>query len=90
MGVFEEFQANARLTGHLEEVPGLGPTGIENLKGKGLHTTYQLIGYFLKLNRDEVAFANFLKELGSSARLGPSKSVSRTEASSARSSSPTM
>ena len=64
MGVFEEFQANARLTGHLEEVPGLGPTGIENLKGKGLHTTYQLIGYFLKLNRDEVAFANFLKELG--------------------------
>merc|ERR1719160_1625261 len=60
----EKFLEMKYLSGHLEEVPGLGEVGIGNLKKKKINTTYQLIGEFLRLNRDEGAMYKFLVEQG--------------------------
>jgi len=60
----EKFLEMKYLSGELEEVPGLGSVGIGNLKKKNINTTYQLIGKFLRLNRDEGAMYKFLVEQG--------------------------
>jgi hypothetical protein len=52
---------DGRLSGDLLEVPGIGAEhGIPNLNKHGIKTSYQLIGHFLKLNRNVDAFADFL------------------------------
>lgn len=52
---------DGRLSGDLLEVPGIGTEhGIPNLNKHGIKTSYQLIGHFLKLNRNVDAFADFL------------------------------
>jgi len=56
----EEFSTKAVLSGELDEVPGFGEKGIDNLKRKGIHTTYQIIGKYLALDRDAQALHSFL------------------------------
>jgi len=48
----ELFSNAPKLSGNLDEVPGLADKGISNLKSKGIHTTYQLFGKFLDLDRN--------------------------------------
>lgn len=65
MSKLEKFLTAESLTGNLSEVPGLGKeAGIPNLQSKGINTTYQLIGHFLKLQRDEKEMLDFLVALG--------------------------
>ena len=40
-----------RLTGELNEVPGLGKVGIDTLNRSRIKTTYQLIGKFLEVRK---------------------------------------
>lgn len=60
---YERF-IGGQLSGDLSEVPGLGEKGQATLKSKNIKTTYQLIGHFLKLNRNEAEFCKFLVECG--------------------------
>jgi len=60
----ELFLSRPLLTGALEEVPGLGAVGIQNLRKQGIKTTYQLIGAFLAGGRDVTAMTDKLVEMG--------------------------
>ena len=48
----------------LSEVPGIGKAGLKNLNEKGIRTSYQLVGHFLKLQRDETEMLSFLVAVG--------------------------
>jgi len=56
----ELFSTKEKLSGELNEVPGFGEKGIANLNKKGIHTTYQVIGKFLELDRDPQKLHEFL------------------------------
>jgi len=56
----EMFSTKEQLSGDLGEVPGFGLKGIDNLKAKGIHTTYQIIGKFLEFDRDVQKLHDFL------------------------------
>lgn len=60
----EELFLEKPLSGDLHEVPGLGDAGIRKLNEAGYATTYQLIGKFLLLNRNEEDFLAFLHKQG--------------------------
>lgn len=61
---FERFITQP-VSGDLHDVPGLGKEhGIPTLKNKGIKTTYQLIGRFLKLDRNQEKFCEFLVGCG--------------------------
>ena len=46
-----DFVNKPRLTGELNEVPGLGEVGINTLNRSGIFTTYQVIGKFLEVRK---------------------------------------
>jgi hypothetical protein len=46
-----DFVNKPRLTGELDEVPGLGEVGINTLNRSGIKTTYQVIGKFLEVRK---------------------------------------
>ena len=46
-----DFANKPRLTGELNEVPGLGEVGINTLNHKGIKTTYQVIGKYLEVRK---------------------------------------
>lgn len=72
----EAFRDSPSLKGDLNEVPGLGDAGIKNLQAKGIKTTYQLIGHFLNLNRNEADMIKFLIALDN--RKNPEQYVENT------------
>jgi hypothetical protein len=52
----------APVTSDITIVPGIGVAGKEALESAGITTTYQLIGKFLMLNRDNKKFLEFLSQ----------------------------
>jgi len=58
----EEFASpDYQLTGRLGETPHIGARTIEILGQQGIHSTYQLLGHYLTLNRDNNDFVAFLE-----------------------------
>ena len=53
------------LSGRIDEVPGLAPANVRRqLERHGIRTSLQLIAHFLRLERNEAQFANFLRRCG--------------------------
>lgn len=52
-----------QLTGDLIEVPNLGATAVRRLRENNIHSTWQLIAYFLDSGRDQAIFQDFLNSV---------------------------
>lgn len=55
---------NNKVDQDLSTIPGIGKGAIEKLKSNDITKTDHLIANFFMINRDEVAFIDFLESMG--------------------------